>query len=359
MTVHPRSAARVLRILGSVTALAAAAVFPGANGVAAAPVTGRFSSGLNLHPLQWHYDRYRPSEALALAAREGASVVRIDVHWSWLEFAGPGIATWYQPQLTALDRFLAEAARLHIAVMATVLDTPCWAAVSPASRCGDPATFAGNHPPLTPAVFARFLRRLVAHVGTRIQYYEIWNEPNIAHFWRAPNPAAYTRLLKAAYITIKRANPSAMVLGGATSGADLSFIERMYRAGAKGFFDGLSIHPYSGQRAPDVCTAPRRSFECGVEAVHRLMLQYGDLRPIWLTEFGVSLGRGIDPAGQAAYVSSAFSCISRWPYVEGALWYELYDDPSGHDGEHFGLFDGRLDPRPSAQAFEQAVAALS
>jgi hypothetical protein len=268
----------------------------------------------------------------------------------------PGTAFWYMPQIHQLDAFLAEAARRHIRVVATVMDTPCWASNEPGKHCPpSPPHYHGNFQPISPRAYGDFLTRLVRHVGQRIQYYEIWNEPNLTRFWAHPDPVAYTRLLQAAYRAIKAQNPSARVLAGATSGADVNFVERMYEAGAEGYFDALSVHPYSENRSPDTCLVPRRSFRCGVREVRRAMLRHGDTRPIWLTEFGESVSVGATPSTQARYVMQAISLIRRWSYVRGAIWYELYDDPTGHDGEHFGLFQGNLCPRPAASAFRSDV----
>jgi hypothetical protein len=131
----------------------------------------------------------------------------------------------------------------------------------------------------------------------------------------------------------------------------------MYEAGARGYFDALSVHPYGVNRSPRKCSTPRRSFQCGVQQVRRVMLRHGDTRPIWLTEFGESVSAGATPSKQAGYVTQAFSLIRHWSYVRGAVWYELYDDPTRHDGEHFGLFQGNLCPRPAAFAFRANVVA--
>jgi hypothetical protein len=310
--------------------------------------------GVNLHPLQGTYAAVPAARELDLARSVGASIVRIDIHWSWLEFREPGESTWYRPQVRALDAFLDAAAKRHIQVVATVLDTPCWAAASPGQSCDNPAGWDGDRPPLHPSAYAGFLRRLVAHVGVRIQYYEIWNEPNIAHFWHDPHPAAYTRLLKAAYRAIKQVNPAATVLAGATAGADVRFLEGMYTAGAMGSFDAISIHPYSGDRSPTTCTDARDSFACGVETVRAAMLRHNDRQPIWLTEWGVEVSAQESEAMQAQYLRQGLSLIPGWPYVRAALWYELYDDPSGRDGQHYGLYDRSLSPRQAAAAFQRA-----
>jgi hypothetical protein len=81
------------------------------------------------------------------------------------------------------------------------------------------------------------------------------------------------------------------------------------------------------------------------------MLREGDHRPLWLTEMGIQLGPEVDESRQASYLRQAFSLVGGWPYVRGAIWYELFDDPTAHDGQHFGLFDGSLQPRLAAEAF--------
>jgi hypothetical protein len=144
------------------------------------------------------------------------------------------------------------------------------------------------------------------------------------------------------------------VLAGATAGADARFLEGMYAAGAMGFFDAISIHPYSGDRSPTMCSSARNSFACGVEAVHATMLRHNDRRPIWLTEWGAEVGPQMSEATQAEYLRQGLSLVATWPYVRGALWYELYDDPTGRDGQHYGLFDQSLSPRQAAAAFQQA-----
>src|SRR6202043_672892 len=80
---------------------------------------------------------------------------------------------------------------------------PPWAAASGAS---------GNFAqPASASAFAGFAAAVVQrYYGKGPSYFEIWNEPNLAEFWSpAPDPAAYTADLKAAYTAIKAVAPSA------------------------------------------------------------------------------------------------------------------------------------------------------
>jgi hypothetical protein len=301
--------------------------------------------GVNMHPLQDSYAPVSPERALALAAGIGASIVRIDIYWSDIEPAGPGTSGWDDSRIQRLDAFLAEAKRRHTQVLATVLGTPCWASTDPKKDCTQ-----GNSPPSRPQDFSAFLSRLIHHVGDEIRYYEIWNEPNIPRVWAHPNAIAYTALLKSAHATVKRINPSLEVLAGATSYADLAFINAMYGAGAKGNFDALSIHPYTDGRTPDRCSVPSHSFACGIRSVAATMRKYGDTPSIWLTELGIPVGEGANEVDQARYLGQACRDIQSWSYVRGALWYQLFDGPDAFE-TGFGLFRSNLSPRPAAQAF--------
>jgi hypothetical protein len=253
--------------------------------------------GVNAHPLQNAYAIYSPSQVLDRVGELGSSVVRIDVPWDWLEWTAPGVEGWGDEENRRLDAFVDAAQRRDLQVLAVVLDTPCWASSDPGKVC-DPADkrYDWHAPPADPAIFADFLRRVVSRYRGRIQYWEIWNEPNLSHFWTNPDPVAYTGLLQAAYPAIKAADPAATVLAGALAPVEpgesgystLAFVDAMYSAGAKGSFDALSFHPYSigpplGE-ASGAATIHR--FSLSVPALHDHMLRAGDSRPIWLTEAG-------------------------------------------------------------------------
>jgi hypothetical protein len=137
--------------------------------------------------------------------------------------------------------------------------------------------------------------------------YEIWNEPNVDNEWGGlcPDPERYTTLVRAAYPRIKIADPNATVIAGAVTTVgqiradvcfldDILFIQRMYAAGARGYFDVLSDHPYGFVNAPEadpMTTSPPLVFR-RAERHRQIMLDNNDgARQIWATE----LGWAIDP----------------------------------------------------------------
>ena len=92
--------------------------------------------------------------------------------------------------------------------------------------------------------FASFARKAAEEFGA-YALWEIWNEPNIAGFWKPqPNVADYVELAKAAAGAVKAACPSCVVLAPATSGVDVDFISRAASLGLLDQIDAVSVHPY-------------------------------------------------------------------------------------------------------------------
>ena len=73
-----------------------------------------------------------------------------------------------------------------------------------------------------PGDYARFAAAAARHYAPLgVQAFEIWNEPNTSASWTNPSPAAYARVLKAAYPAIKAVDPSGIVVHrGALAVAD-------------------------------------------------------------------------------------------------------------------------------------------
>jgi hypothetical protein len=330
--------------------------------------------GVNLHPLQNVYAIYPPARVLDRAAELGVSVVRVDVPWDWLEWTAPGVEGWNDEENRRLDAFVDAARQQNLQVLAVVQDTPCWASSDPEKVCS-PTEMRYNwrEPPTNPGDFADFLTRLVGRFRGRIQYWEIWNEPNLPHFWPRPDPIAYTRLLQAAYPAIKAADPVATVLAGALSPIDwgddgypaLAFVDAMYAAGAKGSFDALSFHPYSSVSplVPRPWVAPIHDFFRSVPALHERMLAAGDPRPIWITEVGWATSPAdgtcagspglAGEADQARFLADELRTARAWEFVDGFIAYELFDRgmrASCNPEDHFGLFHHDLTPKLAVNA---------
>lgn len=330
--------------------------------------------GVNVHPLQDVYAIYPPDRLLDLVVEIGASVVRIDIYWDWLEWTDPGIERWDADQVQRLDSFLDAADQRNLRVLAAVMDTPCWASSEPTKVC-DPSRmrYDWRAAPANPRDFADFLMRLVSRYRGRIHYWEIWNEPNLPQFWTHPDPVTYTRLLQAAYGAIKASDPMAVVLAGALAPIEpgapgietFSFVDAMYQAGARGYFDALSFHPYTNGQPPTADQQGWRahSFVDAISTLRAAMRRAGDSRPLWLTESGWATTPPSAPsllgpsftseADQATYLAEEIRLVRTLDGVAGLYWYELVDRGASPNNieDHFGLFRHDLSAKPAAGVF--------
>jgi len=109
--------------------------------------------------------------------------------------------------------------------------------------------------------FANWVAGLAAAGADAI---EVWNEPNIDREWQIGHidPAAYTRLLCAAYNAIKGSNSNTLVISAAPAPTgwfggcgpngcdDLPWIQGMYNAGAANCMDYIGAHHNAGATSP-------------------------------------------------------------------------------------------------------------
>jgi hypothetical protein len=159
-------------------------------------------------------------------------------------------------------------------------------------------------PPANFEDYGDFVYAFVKHFSGRVQYIQIWNEPNIYPEWgeQAVDPVAYTQMLKIAYQRAKEADPNVYVLsaplaitlgephpepGRWRSMPDLDFLEAMYEAGAGDYFDILTANAFGFDLPPD--DPPDRNvlnFR-RVELQREIMERYGDAgTAVWFNEYG-------------------------------------------------------------------------
>ncbi len=225
-------------------------------------------------------------------AGSGAESVRTAFYWREIQPSGATDADF-----SRTDPVVLAAAQRGLDVLPVLQGTPAWAASAP----GDPAS-----PPRDRADFARLLTLLVTRYGPQgsfwrehselqprpIRDWQIWNEPNLTRYWNvAPWAPAYVSLLKAANAALKAADPgSRTILAGLPNESWLA-LRAIYAEGARGSFDVVALHPYTGKPANVVKL---------VRFARREMRQRGDAAlGVWVTELSwpAALGKTQTTAG--------------------------------------------------------------
>ena len=318
------------------------------------------SVGAQAH-LMW--GDYTDAERIAVVnkmADAGLTWLRIDFGWASIQpVDGASYEQWY------FDRadLVVNAARARgMKVLLTFWRTPNWAN-------NNMGVYA---PPNDPNDFARAARYTAEYFKGRVDAYEIWNEPNLegGGFWTG-TIAQYADLLKASYDDFKAVDPSIQVVAGSVVYNDDAWLKAMYEAGAGGYFDVISTHPYQGiaNEAPELPDDGTKWRLTHVSAVHNLMVAYGDgSKPIWFTEFGWSNHEnypgldnwqlGVTDQQQADYFVRAIEHVAEnHPYVENMFWYNDRNQVSGKiQLDNYGLLYRDLSPK---LVFDRAKAYLT
>ncbi|WP_101952741.1 VCBS domain-containing protein [Mycobacterium sp. 3519A] len=275
--------------------------------------------GMNVQEM-YGFTQSQTDRALDLLKADGVDTIRILIPWVGVE---PSNDSW---NWSAVDRMVNSAKARNMTVIGILNSPPDWAMVPGSPSLGGP--------PADPAEYAEFVGMVAARYAGKVSAYEVWNEPNYYRFWEpTPDPAAYTALLKVGYAAIKAADPNAVVVGGVIAAApdagtqaidSVRFVTEMYEAGAAGYFDALSFHPYSMalfSEGGSVAGSPLLM----ANQIHDVMVAYGDgNKKIWATEYGMP-SYLVTEAGQASYIDDFLTTWRDLDYAGPAYIHTLRD----------------------------------
>ncbi len=295
------------------------------------------------------YDAAGREQALIAMEAAGFRWLRHRFPWDVIE-PQPGVYDW-----TDWDLLVEDVARHNLKLIAVLDGSPAWA------RAGEDADN-----PLAPPVetrdFGEFVAAFAARYGGWIDYYQLWDEPNIAPHWgaREIDPAAYARLLREGAIRLRAADPGAVVLlaalapnveAGGANLSDLLFLDALYRQGAEEWFDLVAAQPYSFEDPPDAPADAGRLTWRRVALLRQVMEAHGDVETaVWAVSFGLT---GATVEAIAAAVAQA---RAEWPWTGPMLWAAWSPaDPHGQ----YALVDAGDRPGPAYQALRaQAMAPI-
>ena len=251
--------------------------------------------------------------------------------------------------------------RPQLELIVVLMNTPAWARTSTVSTA----------PPRSLDDFAAFARAFAMRYGDLIDYYQIWDEPNLDDAWGSspPRPAEYTALLAAAHQAIRTADPDAALIAAAlaptveTGGdniSDIRFLQAMYQHGAADFMDIAAGKPYGFSLPP----IDRRVDESllnfsRIIALREVMLANDDAKtPLWASHWGwnalppdwsgdASIWGAVTAEAQIAFTLQAFDRVHReWPWL-GAMFLHHWQPDVPADSAQWGFALVRQDGKPS------------
>jgi len=328
--------------------LASALILSAAGLVAAAselpPLTFPEGVGVNIHFTRGH------GRDLDLIAAGGFKFVRMDFGWGGIE-RKHGEYDW-----SAYDDLTADLEKrglraVYIFDYSNGLYEDALTAVNPVTGKEQRDT-ASPHKPESVAAFARWAAASAEHFKGRHIGWEIWNEPNIG-FWKPkPNAKDYSTLVLATCKAVRAADPSATIMGPASSEFPWPFLEELFKSGALEYLDAVSVHPYRNySKGPE--TAGEEYFR-----LRTLIERYAPAgkkgMPIVSGEWGYATHtKGVSLETQAAFIARQ-QIANVWQGVPISIWYDWKNDgdDSSYNENNFGTVSNNLALKPSYVAVQ-------
>lgn len=317
--------------------------------------------------LQKEVDSWKKDKTMQMAQDLGVGWIKQQFPWADIEYSpdpDPKIGYWDnkngQSAWTKYDNILALAQQYGLRVIARIDSAPLWSHPDNPDPKAPPDA---NHM----ADFGAFVQTFVSRYKGSVAAIQVWNEPNLKGEWVTGNPvnaAEYTDLLKVAYTSAKSGNPDVIVLAAplATNNEsltyagnlnELDYLQGMYDAGAKAYFDAMSANAYGTTYTPeDPPSRDKLNFR-RVELLHDVMVKNGDSnKAVWFNEYGwnasppditdVPWGR-VTAEQQGDYTVRGIQYARQnWPWAGVfTIWYlrQVGDIPRTASEYYFGLLN--------------------
>lgn len=317
--------------------------------------------------LEREVEAWKRERTVRMAREAGIGWARQEFIWAEIE-PEPGVFNWGK-----YDEIVALFRRYNIQVIARLDRPPAWARAR-ASATGS------SGPPDDFEAYGRLITEFAQHYRDEINHIQVWNEPNLAREWNdAPiDPAGYTRLLKIAYERTKAIDPNIQILSAPlaitlgetfTPGStqyrnmnDLQFLEEMYAAGAKDYFDILSANAFGLGSPPEDPPNPGTLNFQRVRLERAVMEKFNDSqKAIWILEYGWNAAPDTIPDSrliwgrvteqqQAEYTVRGIELARQdweWAGVV-SIWFfrQVGDIPPTNPESYFRMVDADFTPRP-------------
>jgi polysaccharide biosynthesis protein PslG len=207
------------------------------------------------------------------------------------------------------------------------------------------------------AAFANYAAAAVKRYRQRGVIWEIWNEPNLKHFWRgAPSADEYAALCRVVVPAIREVSADEWIIVGSTSRFDWPFLEKCFEEGVLKDVDGVSIHPYRDKKAPETVREDWQQLKT-------MLARYSPARPMTMicSEWGYSTysgGVSERDQGQLAMRQYLSNLSSSVPLT---IWYSWRDraEASSEKEQHFGLIETSMRPKASRESVAEMLSSLS
>lgn len=303
-------------------------------------------------------EEWKIQRSLELVREMGAPTIVEFFPWAYIE------GTENQYDWTTADRIVRHARNQGLHIIARLGLVPEWARER-GEASAEFTTF-NTLPADAYPDFAEFAADFAARYAGVIDDLIIWNEPNLAFEWgyQSVDPAGYARLLEAVYAPAHAANPNVTILaaglaptlepeGSAAGLNDILYLQALYEAGARPYFDALAIHTYGFTAPPDAPPAFDRLNFRRAELLREVMVAHGDAdKPAIITETGWNDNprwtKAVSPSRRIADTIGALEWAeNNWDWLDKmCFWVLRYPAPTLSYPDNFTFITTRFQLKP-------------
>lgn len=286
-------------------------------------------------PLMWGIAAHPASYSLDVASREiammraaGFTGCRFDMKWDMIQPSNGNEWKW-----DYFDGLFAAFQREGVTPLPILDYSTRWASTADKAET-DPMVWKFS-PPNTEA-YARFVSEVVKRYGRSTQYWELWNEPDSARFWKG-TPEQFAELYGAAANAIHAVDPNAKVLNGGISE------DPKGESFAPKFLETVNPRPdIYAFHTHDEFSKLLKAADVNGKALRQTGLSE---LPIWLNEAGAATSARSE-RDQAALLIAKMAYSASLGY-KGYVLYALRDDGTNpvDKEENFGILKRDFSPK--------------
>ncbi|MCJ7549819.1 MAG: glycoside hydrolase family 5 protein, partial [Anaerolineae bacterium] len=276
-----------------------------------------------------HFTRASQDE-MDYIAGGGFKWVRMDMFWHTIETA------LGRYNFSAYDVLVEEMTRRSIRIV-FILDY------------GNPLYDQG-YPPTSPggqAAFARFAAVAARRYRDAGVIWDIWNEPNLDHFWvPKANAHDYGNLALKTTAAIRAADPTAIIVAPALAGYEVPFWHTLGQMGLFNQIDAVTIHSY-GVRTPEELTGPYLELRAIINTYSPNWKV-----PILSGEWGFASTINGYSEGQQAQLLTRQWLVNLMHDIDLNIWYTWRDDGTDPDDseQNFGTVRNNYTAKPAYES---------
>jgi hypothetical protein len=331
-------------------------------------------------------EEWKLRKTLELAKEGGLAWVKQQFPWEEIEPVQKGVyfdERTRQPSWEKYDRIVDLCEEYGLQIIARLDRPPDWTREDNTYKERPPDNFDD---------YGDFVYAFVDRYKGRITHIQIWNEPNIFPEWgnRPVDPAGYVDLLRVAYRRAKEADPNIQVLSAPLaitlgqphpeperwiSMNEIEFLEEMYEAGAKDYFDILSANAFGLGSPHEDPAQPRVLNFQRVLYLREVMERHGDSdKAIWFNEYGWNaspedfpedqlIWQRVSEADQATFTVRGIEYAQEnWPWAGVFnIWYfrQVGNISPDRSDYYFRMVDVDFTPRLVYHAIKEAAQPLT